>query len=215
MTLIIGYKLEDYVVLTADTVRCAINPTSKEILFTEEARKIHQVFDNIAVGSSGINSCGPILNIRSIFEPHTSTTLSNIVKCTNECFNTYFNTFKKYNSTIQEPLYNIIAGIDPEYNSPFLYSFNSNNSFLEKNEDKLIVIGYKSSEVYEELLIELEKRKISNYNDYIILFAETIRKYANYTDFVGKKTLSKIFGPTCGEVYLDEDGSQLLNLPFK
>jgi 20S proteasome alpha/beta subunit len=213
LTLIIGYRHKDNIILTADTKVTDIK--EGKICGSGNARKIRLVYPYCAIASAGIVTDGTNASIRTCLQTSINNSASIIMECTKDYYKTNYETYKKYNESVIESSEFIVGGIDCESDQPFLYKGSSKTQFNYVSRD-LLIIGDKQQEVQKHLDQIFPKQNLNlSINDYIVVFTETIRKFAEISPFIGKETLTQVIEKKrCYEIYLDANGIQQ-NPPFK
>lgn len=190
MTILMAYKLQDGVVLTADQKRSDLSMTGENLGGFRLVKKVKQIHPHMIIATAGLGDLGSAtLNLlRSIIGINEEITVSSALQCVSDTFLHNYNLFKEINIGVTYlDLVAIIGGYDLEREKPYLFTISSKDDFkLTEQEGNYIRIGPGTNILDEKVNEDFQQWK--DYSDIISTFSSAIRKVDSVD--VSKNTFS-------------------------
>lgn len=207
MTILIGYKLSDRVILASDRLRVKIDDSGKVLAPKNNAAdKIRIIRNSIAIGTAGLGTLGDsaVMAIRtSITDPLVTPdySLDEVIICCQEHFRFLYGQFKKYNPNLYHPMLFLLGRTDPHSKEPFLYSFESDLNFQKSVNLDWVVRGPLNEENQVRSIIASRVSSLPLIGNaeidsamFMEPFAESIKAASINSDSVGSDILGMMVG---------------------
>ena len=212
MTILIGLKQDDYVLITGDTKSAHMN--GNRVLGTYDSiAKVYPICENMIIGIAGSDRIGKAIvhAIKPIFSLNHKLSVKEMIQHVQKAalflHNMYkqVHTDKDYSYSLLEL---VIACMDHRENKSYLYSLSSPSGFepVECKQD-VKVYGVKSQKVEEFICMNMLSKEYENKNP-VHLFSAGIRSIDD--QFVSKDTISFILhkDKTGDYLYVDRQGNE-------
>ena len=209
MTILVAFKFEKGVILTADRKRSDITSSGENKGAFTSVNKVQQVHPHMVIATAGLGLGQAIVDvITGIINNNESITVPETLLVVKEAFHFNYNLFKKANPTISYlSLVALIGGYDIEQKESYLYFLSADNGFeLTKIEGNFFSIGPGEEIIKKEVTENISFNK--GYVDIIKTFSAAIRKVDS--DDVSKDTFSIVSfyedGYKTGSFEINENG---------
>ncbi|EJV41963.1 Uncharacterized protein BC141101_05759 [Bacillus toyonensis] len=211
MTVLIGMKQDDYVLITGDTKMSHMN-RSNQILETYESNtKIHPICENMIIGIAGSDRIGKAVigAIKPIFSLNHKLSVKEMIQHLQKTAIFLHDMYKQvHTDEAYSILQLVVACIDHKENKSYLYSLSSTSEFVpvECKQD-LQAYGVKPQQVKEFISANMSSNKYINDEPPIHLFSDAIRSIDD--KMVSKDTITLILNKnkTAHILYVNEQGN--------
>ncbi|MCR6791553.1 Proteasome subunit [Bacillus paranthracis] len=211
MTILIGYRLDNGVIFTADRRTSEIDKVGNNLGTSyNTSKKIIHIRPNIIISTAGLGTLGRTTAklVRSLIFHKEDLSIDDALKITQECFSFVHHKFKQNNPDVTYDLmYVMFGGFDFDKNTSFLYELKSTDNFtINKNNNENLIVGSKQESVTAYISENIKHYTIDKFPE---LFSSAIRSIE--ADDVSKETQS-VFSfvnnkePYANEIFLDENG---------
>lgn len=206
MTILIGLKQDDYVLITGDTKSSHMNRSNQMLDTYDTIAKVYPICENMIVGIAGSDRIGRAVvgAITPIFSLNHKLSVKEMVQHVQKTATFIHDMYKQvHNNRDYSLLELVVACIDQKEDKSYLYSMSNPSGFepIEISGD-LKVFGVNSQEVQEYIRVNMYKGE-----DPIQLFSAAIRSIDH--SMVSKDTISLILNKNkiANYVHLDDQGN--------
>ncbi|WP_454862278.1 hypothetical protein [Peribacillus frigoritolerans] len=177
MTILIGFKEQDTVTITADIKSTHFNKSNDNQGTFDTVNKVFPIGENMIIGIAGLNELGLGIKtmLHSVFKlPNNLSVEESIIHVEKTCVYAH-SMFKEVHPERDAPLLLVVAGLDRKINKSYLYLLSSKNQF-EPNEmgEKNLTIQGTSRENVEKFLFQ-QPHNIKSNDELIKTFSAAIR----------------------------------------
>lgn len=179
MTVLIGFKDENKVIITGDMKSSHINNITGENQGTyNPVLKVLPISENMIIGIGGYAALGESIQsmLRSIFRLSHSLSIEGMIKHIEKTCNYAYDLFKEVHPERRSDLLFIVAGIEKETKKSYLYRISSEDGFVPKEmgEENLLVRGTEQENKVKSYLISKSNSFIS-VEEFMSHFSAAIR----------------------------------------